>query len=58
MNSKRGCRPFGTRIDIIECPGTAVPGFHVPPLRGWGCGRPRTAVPGFHMPSLRGSGAR
>ena len=37
MSSGERCRPLkGTRFAQIYFPGTAVPGFHVPPLRGWG----------------------
>jgi REP element-mobilizing transposase RayT len=28
-------RPCGTRISEGSVPGTSVPGFHMPPLRGW-----------------------
>jgi hypothetical protein len=27
--------PCGTRSNVLPLPGTAVPGFHIPPLRGW-----------------------
>lgn len=30
------CRPCGTRFRQASLPGTAVPGFRIPPLRGWG----------------------
>jgi hypothetical protein len=30
------CRPCGTRSCFLIFPGTAVPGFHLPPLQGWG----------------------
>jgi hypothetical protein len=30
-----GCWPCGTRAVFLLSPGTAVPGYHVPPLRGW-----------------------
>ena len=29
------CRPCGTRLLFQLLPGTSVPGFHMPPLRGW-----------------------
>src|SRR3984893_550407 len=29
------CRLFGTRLHSPDSPGTSVPGFHMPPLRGW-----------------------
>src|SRR6202166_1924722 len=29
------CRPYGTRVHSPDSPGTSVPGFHMPPLRGW-----------------------
>jgi len=29
------CRPYGTRSLFPLAPGTSVPGFHMPPLRGW-----------------------
>jgi len=29
------CRPYGTRVPYPLLPGTSVPGFHMPPLRGW-----------------------
>ena len=32
------CRPYGTRTFVPLSPGTSVPGFHMPPLRGWSFG--------------------
>ena len=32
---EQGCRPYGTRSFRCTPPGTSVPGFHMPPLRGW-----------------------
>jgi hypothetical protein len=32
---QNGYRLFGTRSAFPLLPGTAVPGFHMPPLRGW-----------------------
>jgi hypothetical protein len=32
------CRPSGTRYCFPFLPGTSVPGFHMPPLSGLGCG--------------------
>jgi len=29
------CRPCGTRELFPTLPGTDVPGYHIPPLRGW-----------------------
>jgi hypothetical protein len=29
------CRPCGTRVSLPTFPGTYVPGYHIPPLRGW-----------------------
>jgi predicted amidohydrolase YtcJ len=29
------CRPCGTRLHFPDSPGTSVPGFPMPPLRGW-----------------------
>jgi hypothetical protein len=26
--------PTGTRVLLLAAPGTSVPGFHIPPLRG------------------------
>jgi hypothetical protein len=31
-------RPSGTQLCLPTLPGTSVPGFHIPPLRGWSCG--------------------
>lgn len=28
-------RPYGTRFSLLGEPGTHVPGFLMPPLRGW-----------------------
>jgi hypothetical protein len=35
------CRPYGTRVLCFSFPGTAVPGFPIPPLRGCGDGLSR-----------------
>jgi hypothetical protein len=32
---ENSCRPYGTGSALPLLPGTAVPGFHMPPLRGW-----------------------
>jgi hypothetical protein len=32
---ENGCLPYGTRVRVPILPGTSVPGYHMPPLRGW-----------------------
>src|SRR5439155_25286828 len=45
------CRPYGTRFYFAFVPGTAVPGFPIPPLRGWGISSP--LLRGNHVGSVR-----
>jgi hypothetical protein len=40
-------RPCETLLILPSFPGTAVPGFHMPPLQGWGLRTPK--IPGCHL---------
>jgi hypothetical protein len=35
LRNGRVCRPYGTRVFPSRLPGTHVPGYLIPPLRGW-----------------------
>ena len=43
------CRPYGTCWFVVLCPGTSVPGYHMPPLRGW------SEAPEFFRAPLQGA---